>query len=95
MGRLSRHDRGISPLLSHLTPLSPLTQLTASKMLYDDGEQEQVFNDEWAASAEMTVDELNAAEIDFLNAMVSGWRVGCCGYSAFGSGWFVTHWNLE
>ena len=42
-------------------------------MLYDDGEQEQVFNDEWAASAEMTVDELNAAEIDFLNAMVSRW----------------------
>ena len=39
-------------------------------MLYDDGEQEQVFNDEWAASADMTVDELNAAEIDFLNAMV-------------------------
>ena len=43
-------------------------------MLYDDGEQEQVFNDEWAASADMTVDELNAAEIDFLTAMVRGRR---------------------
>ena len=58
-------------------------------MLYDDGEQEQVFNDEWAASADMTVDELNAAEIDFLSAMVShsgaGW-LGRCGTVVLGLG---------
>ncbi|XP_043215443.1 protein CNPPD1-like [Amphibalanus amphitrite] len=58
---------------THPKHLFVTSTLAASKMLYDDGEQEQVFNDEWAASAEMTVDELNAAEIDFLNAM--GWEL--------------------
>ncbi|XP_037094684.1 protein CNPPD1-like isoform X1 [Pollicipes pollicipes] len=54
---------------THPKQLFVTSALTASKFLYDDGEREQVFNDEWAASAGLSVTELNAAEIDFLSAM--------------------------
>lgn len=47
-----------------------MTQLAASKYLHDSGEEERVFNDEWAASAELELSELNLAERDFLTAMV-------------------------
>lgn len=42
----------------------------ASKYVYDEGVDEEVFNDEWAESARMEVDEVNDLEMDFLSAMV-------------------------
>ena len=41
-------------------------QLVASKFLHDDGEEDEVFNEEWATSAGMEKKDLNKLEIDFL-----------------------------
>jgi len=41
----------------------------ASKYLFDDGEDEEVYNDEWAASASLEVKELNKREREFLAAL--------------------------
>lgn len=46
-----------------------VSMLVASKYLFDDGEEEEVFNDEWAASARMETKELNKLERSFLSAM--------------------------
>ena len=43
----------------------------ASKYLYDEGVDEEVFNDEWAESANMDLDQLNELERNFLKAIVS------------------------
>ena len=45
--------------------------MVASKYLYDEGIDEEIFNDEWALSANMDVKDLNELERDFLNAIVS------------------------
>lgn len=45
--------------------------MVASKFLHDDGEEDEVFNDEWAHSAGIDVCEINRYEKDFLNAIVS------------------------
>ena len=45
--------------------------MVASKYLYDEGEEEEVFNDEWGAAGGMAVPALNALERGFLSAMVS------------------------
>lgn len=47
-------------------------QMVASKYLYDEGEEEEVFNDEWGAAGGVAVPALNALERGFLSAMVSG-----------------------
>ncbi|KAG8228385.1 hypothetical protein J437_LFUL008235 [Ladona fulva] len=47
--------------------------MVASKFLHDDGEEDEVFNDEWAASSGMDPKELNSAEREFLAAI--DWRV--------------------
>lgn len=47
-------------------------QMVASKYLYDEGEEEEVFNDEWGAAGGVAVPTLNALERGFLSAMVSG-----------------------
>ena len=49
----------------------PVPQMVASKYLYDEGVDEEVFNDEWAESAKIEVDEINDMERDFLAAIVS------------------------
>ena len=46
-------------------------QMVASKFLHDDGEVDEVFNDEWAASAGLNVKDINNFERDFLQAIVS------------------------
>jgi hypothetical protein len=48
-----------------------LSQMMASKFLYDEGEEDGVLNDEWAASVNMDVKELNELERNFLAALVS------------------------
>jgi hypothetical protein len=45
--------------------------MVASKFLHDDGEPDEVFNDEWAASAGLSVKDINHFERDFLQAIVS------------------------
>ncbi|XP_049816823.1 protein CNPPD1 [Schistocerca nitens] len=50
-----------------------VTMMVASKFLYDDGEEDEVFNDEWAASAGIDVKEMNRFERDFLQAI--NWEV--------------------
>lgn len=47
------------------------SQMVASKYLYDDGEEDEVFNDEWATSAALSLADLNQAEREFLTAIVS------------------------
>ena len=44
-----------------------ILQLVASKLLHDDGEEDEVFNEEWANSAGMEKKDLNKLEIDFLS----------------------------
>lgn len=43
--------------------------MVASKYLYDDGEEDEVFNDEWATSAALPLADLNKAEREFLIAI--------------------------
>ena len=45
--------------------------MLASKYLYDEGVTEEVYNDEWADSADMDVEDINQLEYDFLQAIVS------------------------
>jgi hypothetical protein len=45
--------------------------MVASKFLHDDGEPDEVFNEEWAASAGLSVKDINHFEKDFLRAIVS------------------------
>ena len=45
--------------------------MVASKFLNDNGEEDDVLNSEWAASANLTVPELNQLEKEFLYAIVS------------------------
>lgn len=45
--------------------------MVGSKFLQDDGEEDEVNNYEWAAFAGMNLDEINRAEKQFLNAIVS------------------------
>ncbi|KAI0217394.1 Protein CNPPD1 [Lamellibrachia satsuma] len=46
-----------------------ISMMVASKYLYDEGVDEEVFNDEWAESAKIEVDEINDMERDFLAAI--------------------------
>lgn len=50
-----------------------ISLMVASKFLYDDGEEDEVFNSEWAASAGIDVKEINKYEKDFLKAI--DWQV--------------------
>merc|ERR1712115_142835 len=47
--------------------------MVASKFLHDDGEEDEVFNDEWATSGGMDTKELNQLELRFLAAL--DWRI--------------------
>ncbi|KAL6263289.1 hypothetical protein P5V15_006088 [Pogonomyrmex californicus] len=43
--------------------------MVASKFLHDDGEEDEVFNKEWANSGQMTISRMNKLEKDFLAAI--------------------------
>ena len=45
--------------------------MMASKFLYDEGVDEEVFNDEWANSGDVETEDVNQLELDFLAAIVS------------------------
>ncbi|XP_060811866.1 protein CNPPD1 [Bombus pascuorum] len=46
-----------------------VTLMVASKFLNDEGEDDEVFNTEWALSADLTVLQINQLEKDFLKAI--------------------------
>ncbi|XP_067685819.1 protein CNPPD1-like [Haliotis asinina] len=46
-----------------------ISVMMASKYMYDEGVDEEVFNDEWAEAANMELDEVNQMEREFLSAM--------------------------
>lgn len=45
--------------------------MISSKFLHDDGEEDEVFMDEWAQSGDISVWELCQLEKEFLGAIVS------------------------
>jgi len=47
--------------------------LVASKFLHDDGEEDEVFNEDWATSGGIDKKELNKLEMNFLSAL--DWRI--------------------
>ncbi|BFZ21646.1 hypothetical protein BsWGS_24685 [Bradybaena similaris] len=50
-----------------------ISMMMASKYLYDEGVDEEVFNDEWADNMDQDIDDVNQMETDFLQAME--WRL--------------------
>ncbi|OWF43120.1 protein CNPPD1-like [Mizuhopecten yessoensis] len=46
-----------------------ISVMMASKFLYDEGIDDEVFNDEWAASADLETEEVNEMELQFLSAI--------------------------
>lgn len=46
-----------------------ISLMIASKFLNDDGEEDQVFNAEWASSSNLTILQINKLEKEFLNAI--------------------------
>lgn len=50
-----------------------VSMMVSSKYLFDEGCEDEVFNDEWAISGDMTVSKVNALEREFLQAME--WRL--------------------
>lgn len=61
--------------------------MVASKYLYDEGEEEEVFNDEWGAAGKLDVKTVNTLEMNFLNAIVSvsvfAFACNVCLYTCF------------
>merc|ERR1739838_875716 len=49
-----------------------ISMLVASKFMYDDGTDDEVYNDEWSASSHMDVKHLKKLEAQFLHAL--DWR---------------------
>ncbi|KAF7654864.1 hypothetical protein LDENG_00063580 [Lucifuga dentata] len=46
-----------------------ISMMVASKYLYDEGEEEEVFNDEWGAAGKLDIETINNLEMSFLNAI--------------------------
>lgn len=46
-----------------------ISMMVASKYLYDEGEEEEVFNDEWGAAGKVDVRTMNTLEMNFLHAI--------------------------
>ncbi|XP_048390700.2 protein CNPPD1 [Stegostoma tigrinum] len=46
-----------------------ISMMVASKYLYDEGEEEEVFNDEWGAAGKLDVQMVNTLEMNFLQAI--------------------------
>ncbi|KAH3770847.1 protein CNPPD1-like [Dreissena polymorpha] len=46
-----------------------ISMMMASKFLYDEGIDDEVYNDEWAVSGDLETEDVNKLEMEFLNAM--------------------------
>ncbi|XP_076232755.1 protein CNPPD1 [Calliopsis andreniformis] len=53
-----------------------VTLMVASKFLNDEGEEDEVFNTEWAQSGDLSISHMNQLEKDFLKAI--DWTVFVC-----------------
>ena len=49
--------------------------MVASKFLHDDGEEDEVFNTEWAQSGHLSIAKMNRLEKDFLKAIVRNFLI--------------------
>ena len=47
--------------------------MVANMFLHNEGEEDEVFNDEWASSGGIDTKELNRLELSFLSAL--DWRI--------------------
>merc|ERR1719228_3068571 len=72
LDRLRRNNPDYLNTISS-TDLFLVSLLVANKFLHDDGEEDEVFNDEWASSGGIDTKELNRLELSFLSAM--DWRI--------------------
>nr|XP_060629339.1 protein CNPPD1 [Anolis sagrei ordinatus] len=80
-----------------------ISMMVASKYLYDEGEEEEVFNDEWGAAGNVDVQTMNTLEMNFLRAIdwslytdpkelfeVLNWLEGCVAErQGIKRGWFT------
>ncbi|KAG6930242.1 cyclin Pas1/PHO80 domain containing 1, partial [Chelydra serpentina] len=80
-----------------------ISMMVASKYLYDEGEEEEVFNDEWGAAGKVGVQTVNTLEMNFLSAIdwslytdpkelfeVLSWLEGCVAQrQGTQRGWFT------
>jgi len=72
LDRLRRHNPDYLNTVTS-ADLFLVSLLVANKFLHDDGEEDEVFNDEWASSGGIDTKELNRLELGFLSAM--DWRI--------------------
>ncbi|XP_053140210.1 protein CNPPD1 [Hemicordylus capensis] len=80
-----------------------ISMMVASKYLYDEGEEEEVFNDEWGAAGKVDIQTMNTLEMNFLSAIdwslytdpkelfeVLSWLEGCVAEKqGIRRGWFT------
>merc|ERR1719378_1122119 len=50
-----------------------VSTMVASKFLFDDGTDDECYNDDWACGVGMELEKLNSLELEFLNAL--SWNV--------------------
>jgi len=82
LARLRRNNPDYLTTISS-ADLFLVSMMVASKFLHDDGEEDEVFNDEWASSGGMDTKELNKLELSFLSAL--DWRVFVAGSEFVGA----------
>lgn len=66
--RLRQLDPGYLDRISS-SDLYVVSMLVATKFLHDEGEQEEIYNDEWAEAAGLAISTINRLEREFLDAM--------------------------
>ncbi|KAJ8879725.1 hypothetical protein PR048_020333, partial [Dryococelus australis] len=70
-----------------------VSMMVASKFLNDDGEEDEVFNDEWAAATGFTLKELNHIEHDFLQAISSSTVIPAVFSEHLGAGVYLDYYE--
>ncbi|KAK3604586.1 hypothetical protein CHS0354_005417 [Potamilus streckersoni] len=66
--RLKKGNKDYAQKISS-SELFLISMMMASKFMYDEGIDEEVFNDEWAAAGDLETEEINKLERDFLKAI--------------------------
>ncbi|KAL3855865.1 hypothetical protein ACJMK2_015064 [Sinanodonta woodiana] len=66
--RLKKRNKEYAQKISS-SELFLISMMMASKFMYDEGIDEEVFNDEWAAAGDLETEEINKLERDFLKAV--------------------------
>lgn len=66
--RLKKGNKDYAQKISS-SELFLISMMMASKFMYDEGIDEEVFNDEWAAAGDLETEEINKLERDFLKAV--------------------------